>query len=369
MSIVVGDRELSLVRDIDRVGALDRLPSIGSHGMDTWRGLAVAGASAGKVQPLRLRGDYDERVSWNEDDVHVWLSEQAPPRGLAGSRGHDAAVLAQIGGHPVVCVDQTIEGVHFESSAQAALIGRKAAARAISDLAATAASPRAVLLALAVPRTRGEAWIRGVIGGVRAMARAHGADLLGGDLSRAPSAAHVAVTAVGEYAGRGAPPGRDRARAGQRVWLTGPVGGSLLGRHLSIEPRVAVGSWLHRRGATAMMDVSDGLAWDLHRLARASRVRIDLDLARVPVHADAERRARSSGKSALWHALHDGEDHELIATLDARASEKLERESAREGVALFEIGAVRRGTGLHLLDERGRSRAWKKSEGGWAHGG
>jgi thiamine-monophosphate kinase len=122
------------------------------------------------------------------------------------------------------------------------------------------------------------------------------------------------------------------------------------------------------------MDVSDGLAWDLHRLARASRVRIDLDLARVPVHADAIARGRKTGKSALWHALHDGEDHELVATLDARASERLQRASRRGRLELFEpelfeIGRVRRGSGLHLVDASGRSRAWKKIEGGHEHGG
>jgi len=308
-------------------------------------------------------------VTWSEDEIHRWLARGSAPRGLYGSRGHDAAVLDRFTGHPVICIDQTIESVHFAPNATAASIGRKAAARAISDLAASAARPRAITLAIAVPRTRREPWIRGVIGGARAVAREHGADLVAGDLSSAPSTAHLSVAALGEYGGRGRPPGRDRARAGQVVVVTGALGGSALGRHLSIVPRVELGVWLHRSGATAMMDVSDGLAWDLHRLARASNVRIDLSLARIPLHADARRAARRSGRAAVWHALHDGEDHELVATLDADDAARVLRAARRRALPIAAIARVRRGSGVHLVDERGRSRAWRVAEGGYEHGG
>ena len=298
-------------------------------------------------------------MPWREDRIHRWLASQRAPRGLSGSRGHDAAVFVKLRGRPVICVDQTIEGVHFAPREDPARIGRKAAARAISDLAATAARPRAVFVALAVPRERSDAWIEKLLDGARARARAHGADLCGGDLSIAPDRAHVAVTAFGEYLGSGTPPGRDRARAGEIVVVTGPVGGSLLGRHLDFAPRVELGLRLHRAGANAMMDVSDGLAWDLYRLARASRVRIDLELARVPVHRDAQTRARKSGKTPLWHALHDGEDHELVATLPRNAKRM-------RGVTV--IGRVRAGRGLHLVDAHGRSRAWRPMQGAYEHG-
>lgn len=303
-------------------------------------------------------------MAWREDRIHHWLAAQTAPRGLSGSRGHDAAVLFPLRGRPVMCVDQTIEGVHFESGADPVRVGRKAAARAISDLAATAARPRAVFVALSVPRVRSEAWIRALLDGVRARARAHGADLCGGDLALARGPAHVAVTALGEYVGRGRPPGRDRARRGELVVVTGAVGGSLRGRHLDFTPRVQLGKRLHRSGVRAMMDVSDGLAWDLHRMARASDVRIDVDLARVPVHRDARARARSSGRTALWHALHDGEDHELVATMSRAVLARV----ARSVRGLSVIGRVQTGRGLHLVDARGRSRVWRPSEGAYEHG-
>ncbi len=307
-------------------------------------------------------------MTWSEDRIHRWLARLPRPRALSGSVGHDAAVLRALGGRPVVCVDQTVEGVHFVSSARPEAIGRKAAARAISDLAATAATPRGVWLALSAPTNKSERWMRAVITGVRSMARAHGADLLGGDLCSTSGPTRLSVTALGEFESKSRPPGRDRARIGDVVVATGALGGSLLGRHLAIVPRVAEGRWLFDHGARAMMDVSDGLAWDLFRLARASHVAIELSLDRIPVHADALRRARRTRRTALWHALHDGEDHELVATLPPRALQRLSTSAKRRCPALAVIGRVCEGSGLFLRDANGRRR-WNPLEGGYRHGG
>lgn len=301
---------------------------------------------------------------WSEDRLHRWLATTMRPRGLAGSRGHDAAVLTRNVGRDVVCVDQCVEGVHFERGARPEKIGAKAAARALSDLAATAATPRALLLALDAPRTRDEAWMKRVISAVRARGLEFGADLVGGDLCASTGPARLTVTAIGDYAGSGRPPGRDRARAGQRVVLTGPVGGSILGRHLAIEPRIEAGIALHAAGATALMDVSDGLAFDLFRLARAAGMRIELDLASVPIHRDAARLARTTARTPLDHALHDGEDHELIATLGRADCARAVRRIAH----LHDIGRVVRGSGLWLVDATGSMRRWSPKMGGFSHG-
>jgi thiamine-monophosphate kinase len=106
------------------------------------------------------------------------------------------------------------------------------------------------------------------------------------------------------------------------------------------------------------MDISDGLAWDLHRLARASGVQLLLE--RVPVHRDARRASRESGRSPLEHALHDGEDHELVATLPAGAALP---------AGTMESGRVREGRGLLLGGELAEPpRRWDPAEGGWRHG-
>ena len=276
-------------------------------------------------------------------------------RDVRGSRGQDAAVLPKTRGLPVLCADQTIEGVHFEPGADPRKVGRKAAARALSDLAATAARPRAILVALSAPVSRSSKWIEAVLAGARSMARECGAELVGGDLACARGPAAISVAAFGELESRSAPPGRDRARPGQLLVLTGPVGGSRAGRHLAIRPRIAEGRALHAAGATAMMDTTDGLAWDLFRLARASGVRLDLELAAVPVHRDAR---------SLEEALRDGEDHELVATIAPRSIARAKRRIP----GLRIVGRVRAGSGLWLVDGAGRARRWKRSEGGYEHG-
>jgi len=303
-------------------------------------------------------------VTWSEDSIHRWLFALPVRKGRLGVEGHDAAVLAGFSGRPVWCVDQTIEGVHFEPGAAPRRVGAKAAARALSDLAATAAEPRAILVALSAPKARTEKWIRAVLAGARAMAHENGADLVGGDLACAPGPAHVTVAALGETSGEASPPRRDRVRAGQAIVLTGPVGGSLLGRHLRIRPRVRAARTLADLGATGMMDTSDGLAWDLFRLARTSHVAIEIDLGSVPVHGDARKLARRDGREALFHALHDGEDHEILASLPPRAAAR----AARRIPGLAIIGRARRGAGLWLVDGSGRARRWRRSEGGFEHG-
>ncbi len=308
-------------------------------------------------------------MSWDEDRLHRWLARLPAPRGLAGASGHDAAVLRALHGLPVVCVDTCTEGVHFARGTSGARAGAKAALRALSDLAATAARPRAVLLGLSAPAAESEARLRAVIRGVRTAARSVGADLVGGDLAQHAGPLCLSVSALGEYVLRGRPPARSRARAGDLVLVTGALGGSLLGRHLVPVPRLFAGELLARGGARALMDVSDGLAWDLFRLARSAGVAIELDLASVPVHADARRRARTSGRTPLWHALHDGEDHELVACLSARDWRRAERGARRAIPGVRVIGRVQRGSGLALRDAHGHARRWRPGEGGWRHGG
>jgi len=309
-------------------------------------------------------------VAWDEDRLHRWIASAAAPGLLRGSPGHDACVLTRPRGREVACTDQVILGVHCEDETAPRSVGRKAAMRALSDLAATAAEPRALLLSVRAGGEVEERVIRGWIQGVREAGARHGAELAGGDLAAAPGPASLCVTALGEYLGSGRPPGRDRAKAGDWVLLTGPVGGSRLGRHLCISARMEEGRRLHAKfGARALMDVSDGLAWDLHRLARASGVRVRLH--DVPIHRDARRAASGGEHDALWHALHDGEDHELIAVLaPAGARRALEdRSSALEPLSC--IGRIERGSGLMLHSSLTgeEDRLWRQDEGGWRHGG
>ena len=299
-------------------------------------------------------------VGWSEDSLHRWLQTRDWPARLHGSRGHDAAVLQVLVGQPVLCTDQCIEGVHFETGAEASAVGGKAALRTLSDLAATAATPIALTLAVRAPAACDEAWLRDAIEGVQSAAALFDAELVAGDLAAAPGAIALTVTALGRVPAETVPVGRDRAVAGQQVVLTGPVGGSLVfSRHLTPAPRIEFGRSLADAGATGMMDVSDGLALDVFRLARSSGVRIVLDLASVPLHPDAHAAAAASDRTALDHALHDGEDHELIATIAV---------GAVGGLGFTVIGRVESGAGLGLKGASGIDE-WSPARGGWTHGG
>lgn len=312
---------------------------------------------------------------WSEDRLHRWLAEQPWPASLAGSRGHDAAVLESFRGRPVLCTDQCIEGVHFELGAGGRAAGRKAVLRTLSDLAATASVPFAVTLGLMAPeRIQGvalESWLRAAITGANDAATEHGAELVAGDLAMAQGPIALSVTALGRVPASGDPVGRDRAQPGQVVVLSGPVGGSFPSdRHLEPVPRIEAGLAIAAAGATAMMDVSDGLAWDLYRLARASDASVRLATEAIRLHADAVEAARSSGRSALDHGLHDGEDHELIATISPEDWEA-EGESLR-ALGWYAIGSVREkaidDSLLELSGPDGVS-AWSPGSGrGWQHG-
>ena len=308
-------------------------------------------------------------MPWDEDRLHRWLRRELPSPAIRGSHGHDAAVLTRPKGREVACTDQVVAGVHFDSDASPRQVGRKAAMRAVSDLAATAAKPRALLLAIRAPRELEEKELRDWVRGVSDVGLQFDAHLCGGDISCSPGPASLCVTALGEYLGAGRPPGRDRARVGDLVLLTGAVGGSRLGRHLRFEARVEAGQILHHKfGARALMDVSDGLAWDLYRLVRSSGVRARLKA--VPLHADCAAASREDGLSSLSHALHDGEDHELLAVMSPANARAALRSRARSLGGLSIIGEIESGAGLVLDGELlgARSKAWRPGDGGWRHG-
>lgn len=307
------------------------------------------------------------KAAWSERRLHAWLARHLRPRGLRAPFGDDAASLARGLRRPVLCADQCVEGVHFVAGAAAARVGAKAVARALSDLAANAAQPRAVLLCAALPADVEEIWVQALLRGASLCARAHGAELVGGDLSTTRGPVVLSVCAVGDQAGRRAAPARSRVRVGDWLLASGAFGGSPLGRHLRIRPRIEAGQALVARGARALTDVSDGLARDLARMARLSGVAIRVN--DVPIHADARRAARTSGRSALDHALHDGEDHELIAAMPPRDARRLLSRTPRALTGLRAIGVAVAGRGLWLPAAEGSTQLRRHDPAReWTHG-
>jgi thiamine-monophosphate kinase len=280
--------------------------------------------------------------------------------------GDDAAVLRVPASRELVStVDALVEGVHFRfRTTDARSLGRKALAVNLSDLGAMGATPVGCLLALGVPRGAPRAQLDGLLSGLLAEARAAHCPLVGGDTVASP-VWWISVTAFG-LVPRGRALLRSGARPGDRVFVTGALGGSALGlallesgrgalarsfvrRHRVPRPPFRAGARLARRGdVRAAIDVSDGLVQDLGHVARESGVRIDVELERVPCAPGARRLAPRLGLDAEVLALHGGEDYELVfcARRGAPSAAALSRAL---GVAVAEIGRVRRGRGVRLL--------------------
>jgi thiamine-monophosphate kinase len=250
----------------------------------------------------------------------------------------DAGVLpTPDGGSLVVSVDSVVDGVHVDLSlCQPADVGWKALMQALSDLAAMGASPLGALIALCVPGGGGEGAVAlGVMQGVAEASEASGCAVVGGDVSEATELV-VAVTVLGTVGDVGpAPVSRSGARPGDILLVTGPCGGSAAGlRELRAGVEGADDEWSYRRpvarlaegalarvaGAHAMIDVSDGLSLDLHRLADASEV--GFELTDLPVAAGA----------TFEEALGGGEDYELVIAVGAADTDALEERFADSGL-------------------------------------
>lgn len=209
--------------------------------------------------------------------------------------------------------DPVIEGVHFLPGDPPEWIGHKAAGRVLSDLAAMGGEPRWALVDVVAPARTPVRRVEGAYRGIRARARKHGLAVVGGDVSRGP-VFELHVFAVGAVP-RGKAVLRSGARPCDLLFVTGELGGSRAGKHLRFAPRVDEGRFL-RDWATAMIDVSDGLASDLRHVVKASGVGVSLLSDRIPISRAA--RTRSDRRSPLDHALYDGEDFELLFTIPQR---------------------------------------------------
>ncbi|MDA3963529.1 MAG: thiamine-phosphate kinase [Planctomycetota bacterium] len=229
----------------------------------------------------------------------------------AGARGvGDDCCLWQPGGTTCLSTDTVVAGTHFAPDADPAAIGRKAAAAAISDLAAMAARPVGATVALTRPADYDDL---ALMRGCHLELARHACPLLGGDTTRGPVVT-VTVTVWGEAAGERLVL-REGGCLGDILVVTGALGGSLRnGRHMRPEPRLAEAAWLATRPEIhAMMDLSDGLAADAPRLARASGYGCVLLPADAPVHDDVPPMSDTARAACC-----DGEDYELLFAVDAR---------------------------------------------------
>jgi thiamine-monophosphate kinase len=229
--------------------------------------------------------------------------------------GDDLAALKWSGDDLLlVGADQVLDGVHFDSATHPPKqIGRKVMNRNLSDCAAMACLPAAAVATAALPRGTALDYAKELYLGMREAADAFDCPIVGGDTGSWDGRLALSVTILGRSAGV-RPITRCCAKPGDGIYVTGPLGGSLLGRHMNFEPRINIARKLASLGSvSAMIDISDGLSRDLGNICLASGVGAVVMASLVPVHEDAIE-MRRDGKTPLEHALHDGEDYELLFT-------------------------------------------------------
>lgn len=260
--------------------------------------------------------------------LRTWLGKAGAPAPFG--IGDDCAVLpASRSRHLLVTTDPVIYGRHFDAAISPAAAAEKLLKRNLSDIAAMGGVPRSAVVSLALPRRVSIDWIRLFYRALGRCALRHGVTIVGGDIAESAEMLGAFLTLLGESSGSRILT-RSGARAGDWIYVSGELGGSILGKHFRFAPRLAEGRWLaSRREVRCLMDLSDGLAKDLLSLTPAG-TRPALSVAALPISRAARTLARRDGRSALDHALSDGEDFELLFALAARTDRTAFEKAWRE---------------------------------------
>jgi thiamine-monophosphate kinase len=315
------------------------------------------------------------------DSIRARFGERGG-RVVVGS-GDDAAVT-RCEGVTVTSVDGFVEGVHFRLATTSMHdLGHKCLAAATSDIAAMGARSGEVYFVLALPDHLAPEEVIDFAEGAEALAAELGFTVCGGDLSRSHELV-VAVTATGHAADEAELVGREGARLGDRIGVTGALGGAGAGRILlerklggldaetgaaliarQVRPRPAIeaGQALARAGVHAMIDVSDGIASDAARIAEQSGVLIEIALSELPIEDGVTAVAEQVGIDPIELAATGGEDYELLVAVPEAVAAEAEAAVDRAGRSLTWIGQVRKGAGVRLLAEDGTERSFR----GWDH--
>jgi thiamine-monophosphate kinase len=271
--------------------------------------------------------------------------------------GDDAAILDGARGRDwVVTVDMLTDRVDFLlDQVDPRRVGRKSLAVNLSDLAAMACHPVAAVVALVLPRKRGMELALALYEGMIPLAEEFGIAIAGGDTNSWDGPLVLSVTAIGQVTSRG-PLRRSGACPGDRILVTGRLGGSILGHHFDFQPRVRETLYLAEQYELhAGIDISDGLSRDLAHLVEESGCGAVLELARVPISDDAIRLSRQlgDGSTPIDHALADGEDFELILAVPPEEAERMIADQPID-VPLAAIGRFVAEPGLWQEGEQGK---------------
>ena len=296
----------------------------------------------------------------NEFELIAKLIHSLPAnKSVVVGAGDDCAVL-DLGAPDKLILfktDAVVEGIHFHADTPPEKIGHKALARCLSDIAAMAGTPTAALVTIALPKNFDPARVQKIYHGMSTLAHRHDVAIVGGETTTNPERILISISLLG-HVPRGKATLRSGAEAGDAIFVTGELGGSLAGKHLDFEPRLIEARWLaHHFPIHAMMDVSDGLAGDLRHILKASRAGAELLTSSIPISRAAKlaSRTESSAKPPLLAALSDGEDFELLFTVASKDAVPLLDAWKKEfpKIALTCIGKIIVAEGIHLRDKHG----------------
>jgi len=247
-----------------------------------------------------------------------------------------------------------VEGTHFDlKKSTPGEIGSKSIACSISDIAAMGCSAKYAVVSICFPQETKTKFARELYRGIKKMADAFNIKIIGGDIVSSKKTVVINVTMYGRNEGLKTI-SRSGAKVNDVIMVTGALGGSILGKHITFKPRLKEGLLLNKKfNINSMIDISDGLVADLGHILEESGVGAVLYEDEVPISADAKRLARKTGLSVLHHALHDGEDYELLFTLSDKESKKL-LASRSFPARLSKIGHINKSKGIKIQDTDGK---------------
>ena len=281
----------------------------------------------------------------------------------------DDMALVSLGGESqcLLTVDALLEGTHFDlAKATPRQVGYKALAVSLSDAAAMAAKPICALAWVGLPSSRDMAFAEELCLGLSDAAERFACPIVGGDITSWDQPLVTIGTSLMARPAGVRPIRRSGAQAGDLLFVTGDLGGSVLGRHLEFVPRVAEARQLAALVTIrAMIDMSDGLSTDLSHLARESGMGAEVLTDSIPISEDAKRLAAADGRPPLDHALNDGEDFELLLAVEPVDAQDLLKQNPLKDVRLTHIGQIVEGSGVTLVAGDGSHRPLKP--GGYEH--